>query len=145
MSGSFSEQGLCHGEDNRHASNLASGRRLSDLHVRSDVADHRNACAVRDGQLHVGVFAIGVAMLGMTAGALLGFYRFETTYSPARLSGAMARVMTYFAWSVLGSFGALLNLAVIPTFEPTLSFVASWTLTLLVLLPPYVLLWPRVG
>jgi hypothetical protein len=84
--------------------------------------------------------AISVAMLGMTAGALLVFFRFETTYSPARLSGALARVMSYFAWSVLGSFAVLLNLAVIPTFEPTLSFVVSWTLTLLVLLPPYVLL-----
>ena len=83
---------------------------------------------------------IGIAMLGMTAGALLVFYRFQTTYSPAGLSGALTRVMSYFAWSVLGSFGVLLNLAVIPTFEPTLSFVASWTLTLLVLLPPYVLL-----
>jgi hypothetical protein len=90
-------------------------------------------------------FAIAVAMLGMTAGALLVFYRFETTYSPARLSGAMARVMSYFAWSVLGSFGVLLNLAVIPTFEPTLGFVASWTLTLLVLLPPYVLLGVAVS
>jgi len=29
--------------------------------------------------------AISVAMLGMTAGGLLVFYRFETTYSPARL------------------------------------------------------------
>jgi hypothetical protein len=90
-------------------------------------------------------FAISVAMLGMTAGALLVFYRFETTYSPARLSGAMARVMSYFAWSVLGSFGILLNLAVIPNFEPTLGFVVSWTLTLLVLLPPYVLLGVAVS
>jgi hypothetical protein len=89
--------------------------------------------------------AIGVAMLGMTAGALLVFYRFETTYSPAGLSAAMARVMSYFAWSVLGSFGVLLNIAVIPTFEPTLGFVASWTLTLLVLLPPYVLLGVAVS
>jgi hypothetical protein len=89
--------------------------------------------------------AISVAMLGMTAGALLVFYRFETTYSPARLSGVMARVMSYFAWSVLGSFGVLLNLAVIPTFEPTLGFVVSWTLTLLVLLPPYVLLGVAVS
>jgi hypothetical protein len=88
---------------------------------------------------------IGVAMLGMTAGALLVFYRFETTYSPARLSDAMARVMSYFAWSVLGSFGVLLNLAVISSFEPTLSFVASWALTLLVLLPPYVLLGVAVS
>jgi hypothetical protein len=84
--------------------------------------------------------AIGVAMLGMTAGALLVFYRFETTYSPVRLDGVMARVMCYFAWSVLGCFGLLLSIVVIPTFEPTLSFVTSWTLTLLVLLPPYVLL-----
>src|SRR5579859_5475174 len=84
--------------------------------------------------------AISVAMLGMTAGALLVFYRFEAAYSPARLSGAMARVMSYFAWSVLGSFVVLMNLAIIPTFEPTASFVASWALTLLVLLPPYVLL-----
>lgn len=89
--------------------------------------------------------AIGVAMLGMTAGALLVFYRFETTYSTASLSAAMARVMSYFAWSVLGSFGVLLNLAVIPTFEPTLGFVASWTLALLVLLPPYVLLGVAVS
>jgi hypothetical protein len=89
--------------------------------------------------------AISVAMLGMTAGALLVFYRFETTCSPARLSGVMARVMSYFAWSVLGSFGVLLNLAVIPTFEPTLGFVVSWTLTLLVLLPPYVLLGVAVS
>jgi hypothetical protein len=89
--------------------------------------------------------AISVAMLGMTAGALLVFYRFETTYSPARLSSALARVMCYFAWSVLGSVGVLLNLAVIPTFEPTLSFVVSWTLTLLVLLPPYVLLGVAVS
>ena len=89
--------------------------------------------------------AIGVAMLGMTAGALLVFYRFETTYSPAGLSAVMARVMSYFAWSVLGSFGVLLNLAVIPTFEPTLGFVASWTFTLLVLLPPYVLLGVAVS
>ena len=85
-------------------------------------------------------FAIGVAMLGMTAGALLVFYRFDTAYSPARISGAMTRVMCYFAWSVLGSLVTLLSFAVIPTFEPTLGFIASWTLILLVLLPPYVLL-----
>jgi hypothetical protein len=90
-------------------------------------------------------FAIGVAMLGMTAGALLVFYRFETTYSRTRLSNVMARVMSYFAWSVLGSFGALLNLPVTPSFQPILGFVASWTLTLLVLLPPYVLLGVAVS
>src|SRR5262249_55312183 len=92
------------------------------------------------GNYSMAFFAIGVAMLGLTAGALLVFYQFETTYTPDRLASAMARVMCYFAWSVLVSFGVLLNLAVIPTFEPTLNFVASWTLTLLVLLPPYILL-----
>jgi hypothetical protein len=89
--------------------------------------------------------AISIAMLGMTAGALLVFHRFDTTYSPARLSDALARVMSYFAWSVLGSFGILLNLAVAANFEPTLSFVASWTVTLLVLLPPFVLLGVAVS
>jgi hypothetical protein len=43
------------------------------------------------GHYNLAFFAIGVAMLGMTAGALLVFYRFETTYSTARLSGTMAR------------------------------------------------------
>ena len=41
-------------------------------------------------------FAIGVAMLGLTAGALVVFYHFETTYDPPRLASAMARVMCYF-------------------------------------------------
>src|SRR5262249_28267102 len=97
------------------------------------------------GNYTLAFFAIGVAMLGLTAGALLVFYRFDTSYAPARLSSALTRVMCSFAWSVLGSFGVLLNLAIIPTFEPTLSFVASWTLTLLVLLPPYVLLGVAVS
>jgi hypothetical protein len=92
------------------------------------------------GNYTMAFFAIGVAMLGLTAGALLVFYQSLTTYTPERLASAMACVMCYFAWSVLVSFGILLNLAVVPAFEPTLNFVASWTLTLLVLLPPYVLL-----
>ena len=97
------------------------------------------------GHYNLAFFAIGVAMLGMTGGALLVFYRFETTYSTARLSGAMARVMCYFAWSVLGSLAALLNLALIPYFEPTLTYVVGWTLAVLVLLPPYVLLGVAVS
>jgi hypothetical protein len=97
------------------------------------------------GQYNVAFFAIGVAMLGMTAGALLVFYRFEATYSTARLYGEMARVMCYFAWSVLGSLVALLNLSLVPYFEPTLSYVVAWTLVVLVLLPPYVLLGVAVS
>jgi hypothetical protein len=97
------------------------------------------------GQYNLAFFAIGIAMLGMTAGALLVFYRFETTYSAARLSGVMARVMCYFAWSVLGSLAALLNLALVPYFEPTLTYLVSWTLAVLVLLPPYVLLGVAVS
>ena len=53
------------------------------------------------GNYSMAFFAIGVAMLGLTAGALLVFYQFETTYTPDRLASAMARVMCYFAWSVL--------------------------------------------
>ena len=97
------------------------------------------------GQYNLAFFAIGVAMLGMTAGALIVFFRFETTYSTARLSEAMARAMCYFAWSVLGSLAVLLNLALVPYFEPTLTYVVAWTLAVLVLLPPYVLLGVAVS
>lgn len=89
---------------------------------------------------HLAFFAIGVAMLGMTAGALTVFYRFATTYAPGPLFGTMARVMSFFAWSVLVSLVALLNLALGARFAPTVTFVVSWTLAILVLLPPYVLL-----
>ena len=88
---------------------------------------------------HMAFFAIGVAMLGMTAGALMVFYRFDTAYAPARLFDTMARVMSLFAWSVLGSLVALLNLA-LEAFEPTLMFVVAWATAILILLPPYVLL-----
>src|SRR5882757_1150990 len=80
------------------------------------------------GYYHLAFLAIGVAMLGMTAGGLLVFYRFETTYSPARLSALMTRVMSYFAWSVLGSLVALLNIALVPGFEPTLAWAVAWML-----------------
>jgi hypothetical protein len=89
---------------------------------------------------HLAFFAIGVAMLGMTAGALVVFYRFDTSYAPRRLYDTMARVMTLFAWSVLGSLFLLLNLALAANFAPTLTFVLSWALVIAVLLPPYVLL-----
>jgi hypothetical protein len=97
------------------------------------------------GYYQLAFFAVSIAMLGMTAGGLLVFYRFETTYSPARLSGVMARVMSYFAWSVLGSLVALLNLALVPSFEPTLACVVAWILAVIVLLPPYVLLGVAVS
>jgi hypothetical protein len=72
-----------------------------------------------------GLEAVSALPEFMTAGALLVFSRFETKYSRTHLSDAMARVMSYFASSVLGSFGALLNVTVMRTFEPTLAFVAS--------------------
>jgi spermidine synthase len=97
------------------------------------------------GYYHLAFFAIGVAMLGMTAGALAVFYRSETVYAPGPLFVLLARVMSGFAWSVLASLVTLLNLAVSPHFEPTLSFVVSWAITLLVLLPPYVLLGVAVS
>src|SRR3974390_3604535 len=72
---------------------------------------------------HLAFFAIGVAMLGMTAGALIVFYRFDAAYPPGRLFDVMARVMSLFAWSVLASLVALLNLTLGARFEPTVSFV----------------------
>jgi hypothetical protein len=89
---------------------------------------------------HLAFFAIGVAMLGMTAGALVVFYRFDVSYAPERLFDVMARVMSLFAWSVLASLVALLNLSLGAQFEPTLSFVISWAIAIVILLPPYVLL-----
>jgi len=56
------------------------------------------------------------------------------------LFATMTRVMSVFAWSVLASLLALLNLSLGAVFEPTLRFVVSWTLAILILLPPYILL-----
>ena len=48
--------------------------------------------------------------------------------------------MTRFAWSTLLSLVSLLSIAITPQFEPTLRFLSLWAITILVLLPPYVLL-----
>jgi spermidine synthase len=97
------------------------------------------------GYYHLAFFAIGVAMLGMTAGALAVFYRFESAYSPGRLLELMSAVMSAFAWSVLASLVALLSLALGANLEPTLTFVVGWIVAILVLLPPYVLLGVAVS
>lgn len=97
------------------------------------------------GYYHLAFFAIGVAMLGMTAGAMAVFYRFESAYSPDRLLELMSGVMASFAWSVLVSLAALLSLALGANFEPTLTFVVVWIVAILVLLPPYVLLGVAVS
>jgi hypothetical protein len=89
---------------------------------------------------HLAFFAIGVAMLGMTAGALVVFYTFDATYSPGDLFRTLSWVMSLFACSILLSLILLLNLAIGAVFEPTLTFVVSWVLTITVMLPPYVLL-----
>jgi hypothetical protein len=94
---------------------------------------------------HLAFFAIGVAMLGMTAGALIVFYRFDVSYAPGPLFDTMSRVMSLFAWSVLISLVALLNLSLGAQFDPTLTFVASWVLAVIILLPPYVLLGVTVS
>ncbi len=92
------------------------------------------------GYYHLAFFAIGVAMLGMTAGALAVFFRFELTYTPARLFETMARVMTVFAWATLASLLLLVNIALSGNLQPTLTFVIGWLVAIVVLLPPYVLL-----
>ena len=97
------------------------------------------------GYYYLAFFAIGVAMLGMTAGALAVFYRAETTYPPARLYALMSKIMAAFTWSVLVSLILLLTISVGATFQRTLTFVIGWAVTLLVLLPPYVLLGAAVS
>jgi hypothetical protein len=92
------------------------------------------------GYYHLAFFAIGVAMLGMTAGALAVFYRFELVYAPERLFAVMSGVMAVFAWSILASLLVLLNIALSGNLQPTLTFVVGWIVAILVLLPPYVLI-----
>ena len=87
---------------------------------------------------YMAFFAIGIAMLGMTAGALLVYY--ERLPAIGTLSTIIAWVMTCFAWSTLLSLVSLLSIAITPQFEPTLRFLSLWAITILVLLPPYVLL-----
>jgi hypothetical protein len=96
------------------------------------------------GYYHLAFFAIGIAMMGMTAGALAVYYRFGEV-SPATLPHLLCRVMCGFAWSVAVSLIVLLSLAIPSTFEPTLRFVVSWGVTILVLLPPYVFLGMAVS
>lgn len=92
------------------------------------------------GYYHLAFFAIGVAMLGMTAGALYVFRRAKPEYTPGELNRLMSRIMVAFAWSVLLSLILLLNVAIGAHFVPTVSFALGWAVALLVLLPPYVLL-----
>lgn len=89
---------------------------------------------------YLAFFAIGLAMLGMTAGALIVFYRFSDQYEPTQLASIISRVMALFAWATLFSLIVLTSLAFDPKYVPTLRFYVVWMMTIFVLLPPYVLL-----
>jgi hypothetical protein len=97
------------------------------------------------GYYYLAFFAIGVAMLGMTAGALVVFYRARLSYSPQELHGLLAKIMAGFAWSVLLSLVLLISINLGAQFRPTLTFVIGWVVALCVLLPPYVLLGAAVS
>jgi hypothetical protein len=97
------------------------------------------------GYYYLAFFAIGVAMLGMTAGALAVFYRANIEYLPEQLYDLMSKIMSAFAWSVLFSLILLLNISVGARLQPTLTFVVSWAVVLIVLLPPYFLLGAAVS
>lgn len=97
------------------------------------------------GYYYLAFFAIGIAMLGMTAGALAVFYRAKLAYAPEDLFELMSKIMAAFGWSVLASLIALLSIAVGARLQPTLTFVVNWAVVLLVLLPPYFLLGAAVS
>lgn len=97
------------------------------------------------GYYYLAFFAIGVAMLGMTAGALGVFYRAKLTYSPEELYGLLAKIMAGFAWSVLVSLLLVVSINLGAQFRPTLTFVVGWVVALCVLLPPYILLGVAVS
>jgi hypothetical protein len=87
---------------------------------------------------HLAFFAIGMAMMGMTAGALVVYYeKFDFSSS---LAIFLARVTTLFAWSTALSLVMLLSTSLTSRFEPTLKFPVAWAVGIAVLLPPYVLL-----
>jgi hypothetical protein len=97
------------------------------------------------GYYYLAFFSIGVAMLGMTAGALAVFYFVEASCAPGRLRALMSKTMIGFAWSVVISLIFLVNTSLGAQFKPTLTFVSGWLVAMLVLLPPYVLLGATVS
>jgi hypothetical protein len=94
---------------------------------------------------HLAFLAIGIAMLGMTAGAIAVFYRARAAYQPAELLDLLAKIMAAFAWTLLASLVTLLSLAIGAAAAGTLSLAAGWLLAFAVLLPPYVLLGAAVS
>jgi hypothetical protein len=94
---------------------------------------------------YIAFFAIGVAMLGMTAGALLVFARAKPSYELRELNALLSKIMTAFAWTVLVSLVLLLSLAIGGADPRTLASGVGWLVTMAVLLPPYVLLGAAVS
>jgi len=88
---------------------------------------------------HMAFFTIGMAMLGMTLGALLVYYD-KIPFLRAGLAVTLAKVMTAFACSVVISLVLLLSISLSSRFEPSLRFVTVWVLAIGVLSPPYVFL-----
>jgi hypothetical protein len=82
------------------------------------------------GYYHLAFFAIGLAMLGMTAGALLVCY--ERVPRASSLPHTVARVMTVFAWATVFSLVFLVSLSVSSQFELTLRFLVGWAVSIVV-------------
>jgi hypothetical protein len=93
---------------------------------------------------HLAFFAISIAMLGMTAGALAVFYWTDVRYTPERLCELLSSIMAVFAWSVLVSLALVLSNGV-GAAPGTLADSVDWLIALVVLLPPYVLLGAAVS
>lgn len=87
---------------------------------------------------HMAFFAIGMGMLGMTAGALLVYY--NRVPLGRSLGETMSNIMVVFGAVTLLSLVLLLTSALTSRFEPTLRFALVWAWAIAVLLPPYVLL-----
>ena len=94
---------------------------------------------------HLAFLSIGIAMLGMTAGAIAVFYKAKPFYEGADLYALLARVQTYFAWSVFFSLIGLLSLALGAGQPRTLALAAQWIFAFAFLLPPYVFLGATVS
>ncbi len=84
---------------------------------------------------YLAFFAISVAMLGMTVGAVWVYLTSER-WQPQTMSSTLARFSLYTAWAMPASL--LVQLTLITTFSPSLTTVVAWTLLLTAMAVPYV-------
>lgn len=89
---------------------------------------------------HLAFFAISMAMMGMTVGSLLVYFK-PHIFPPERLQQNLSWISAALALSIAGSTLALITSVVPSGFANTLIMtIVVWLKLILILLPPYILL-----